>query len=534
MTRRVSRFKAPYLPKESPYKKIKKDVRLVDSKHRFFPGKTAEQINQLCHEMDAMIKRKKFPNIDSYIHSSCDRLDLVSVKPVDLLKEHGGQGVFADDVIPKDTCLGIYTGVCYSSKQYKTYLNSNPNANTDYAMTIAGKIVDASDSGNFTRYINYSDTQYNLEFVEKKIKSGSMVSIIASRAIAKGEQLLINYNVYDSRAARLFYFLNPQDNDLSSTQFYNQHKKQYKKIKIMKSDSPFFDLKKQEKIVMTLTGLSVIRGRDLSSELPVSEINYPYLRIINTSGKKLTIMDFAKKDVFTPLMLACYLGHYHNVKYLVNNHAYIDQKQSQSGYYPLLFALQGYYLNKTYSEHFLKVICFLIQHNANILACDRQDKTFLHRAISVLSETDFNIVVQEILQKKSVDFDHLLTYVDENGFDLIHTALKGKYYGAFLTLLLATPDYFKLHTSKNKTERAWHQSVFRRALEGYSSEERDILFTICQDDRLTVSPDFSFEPSHAKTPSFFQVRAKSMPDSNKDDASLNILADAAYLVSSSC
>lgn len=167
-----------------------------------------------------------------YIPTAHDNSHLVSVKEVNLLKKMHGRGLFANENIPEGTCLGLYTGLEYSIEEFKEYLSQDPEADNSYAMTIGRTIVDARERGNFTRYINFSDSQANVEFVEGTINRQKVVKVIATSNIQAGQQILVDYNTYDQRASKDYYFLNPYDGWEPADEVYQSNEERYSKFKI--------------------------------------------------------------------------------------------------------------------------------------------------------------------------------------------------------------------------------------------------------------------------------------------------------------
>lgn len=105
-----------------------------------------------------------------------------------------GYGVFAAKTIPALTYIGEYTGVVRRRRRRKDRFN-----NYIFGYVAASKetpfIIDAQYEGNFTRFINHSDTP-NLASRWMEINGVCHIILFVSRAIPEGEQLTYNYGPY--------------------------------------------------------------------------------------------------------------------------------------------------------------------------------------------------------------------------------------------------------------------------------------------------------------------------------------------------
>ena len=422
-----------------------------------------------------------------YVPSTLDQPQLVTVKLVDLLKKHDGHGLFAELDILAGTCIGIYTGEIYASiEEFKQYLAQNPTEDNSYAMTIGGKIVDAAKKGNFTRYINFSDSQDNVEFIEGTINGRKVVKVRTLRDISEGEQILINYNTYEERASKLYYFLNPGDGWLSSKQVYENNSDHYQ-LMTMTSPLDAFLLKNNNHVYASNVGKVILEDLPLSQmekEPDEIEINLPFLKT-NISRK---ILDFDKADAFSPLMLACYLGQAANVEWLVKRNANINQQQNHSGKCPLFFALEGYACATNGTKDFLRIIKYLITNQANVCVHDRKDNTFMHKAILELSYTDFKSVMTLIAKQKNIDFTITFSYVNDSDLDIILSCFKNSLFDKAKVLLDLNPDYFN-DNFKNKQMRQYLLSHIETMLADYSDEECEQLLHLLSCKKYNVPPE---------------------------------------------
>lgn len=421
-----------------------------------------------------------------YIPSAIDRTDLVIVQPVHLLRKTGGRGLFAREDIPKGTCIGIYTGEVYSEQEFEQYLMEHVGSDKSYAMYVGGRVVDAARKGNLTRYINFSDSQDNAEFVETTLNRKKVVKVITTKNIKAGQQLLINYNTYEEQASRYYYFLNPGDGWLSAQEFYQTYQSQYR-LEQMPYNLEGFDLKAGDRILMTQIGRIIFANYSLAKEqeLNASDIDLPFLKV----GSDEKILDFDEADTFTPLMAACYLGQVENVKWLIEHGANIDQQQSHSGHCPLSLTLKGYSLAKD-TKKYIDIIQLLIKNQVNLLVHDRSDKTFLHNAALVLNNLDFQSVVKFLIGQNPIDINEYFTYIDENDFDIVMHCYNNKLFDKALVLLAFYPDYFKRnYMSDNEGHNQFNINAFRKAIKDFNSNERNLLLMQLSESSLHLPED---------------------------------------------
>lgn len=418
----------------------------------------------------------------NYIPSALDRTDLVTVQPVALLVESQGQGLFAKKEIPEGTCIGIYTGLIYTSEEFQEYLDQNPGADKNYAMSVGGDWVDAAQKGNFTRYMNFSDTQYNVAFVKGKNNHKTVVKVIALKNIPQGHQILVDYNTYEPNASQHYFFMNPEDNETDSYAIYEAHKTRYKMMRVRKTISPLRLVVGQD-IVLTKIAECVLKNISLkvSSRLfNPADADLPCF-LVDTDN---TLFNFNQADVITPLMIACYYGHQDNVKWLVNAKANIDRQQNHSGNCPLFFALEGYYGATDKSKHF-EIIEFLIDNNVNMTVHDREDKIFLHKALPVLSNGHFTSVLAQLSVRDPEDLNALFNFVDHNNEDIVLQCLRIKDFDKFAILLDANPGYFLKNLAPSKKIDI---RLFLAIVNDYSEQDRQHLLDLIRTREIQIQP----------------------------------------------
>jgi hypothetical protein len=408
---------------------------------------------------------------DDYIPSILDRTDLVAVKPVNLLQEFGGRGLYATQDIPKGTVIGVYTGEVFdSATTFEAYKTEHPGTDDSYAMRIAGRIVDAARKGNFTRYINFSDTQENIEFAEGYIKNRKVVLVRALKDIKVGQQFLVNYNTHEERNSKLYFFLNPSDGWLSAKALYEQHNDSYCPFTI-NIDLEDLGIAGGDDYLLTQAGAAIINAQSLADimDLDLTQIDLPQLKL-NQNNEPL---DFNQADVFTPLQLACYLGQVDNVAFLLSQGVNKDYHQNNSGQFPLSLALAGYAKSRGNKENYMTVLNLLVLNQANIFAHDRADRTIVHQAITVLSNNHFQALINNVRSRKNIT--DLFTYIDENDDDVVIYSIKCKSFQKLGLLLELNPEYFEKAFGAGGTN---DEKAFENAIEGYTSQQKRDLYRV--------------------------------------------------------
>ncbi len=497
---RFNDYETQFKPKNhSPIKKgstklasaKKRRIISVIDEHTFFSSSKVQRgKSKAPYDLKKIIQTLNIDNMieEDYIPSDLDQSGLVSVKSVNLLKKHGGRGLFANREMSSGTCIGIYTGEIYTTiKEFEEYLKTNPEADNSYAMAIGGRMIDAAKKGNFTRYINFSDSQDNVEFVEGKLNGHKVVKVITTKNISEGQQFLVNYNTYEERASKLYYFLNPGDGSQSASELCDEYAEQYQLVR-MPFATELFRLKKNNNVYVTSIGKAILEDKLLSEveEMPfLASINLPFLKA-NTSK---SILDFDEADAFTPLMMACYLGQLGNTKWLIKFNANINQQQNHSGNCPLFFALEGYAATAASKIPYVKIIQLLISEGANIFTHDRADRIFLHKAISILSAKDFKTVMTVIRKQEDIVFNDLFTYIDENDSDILMHCLKMKSFDKAKILLDMFPEYF-IENCRNKQQKLFCKKEFNNAISDYNEEDKETLLKLLGNKKYKVSSEF--------------------------------------------
>ncbi|CEG56864.1 Dot/Icm T4SS effector AnkI/LegAS4 [Legionella fallonii] len=452
------------------------------TKHSFFSSKQKgkEKVKD-CPEYEEKMKLMEELGIDNmtpedYIPTDLDKPNLVYVGKVDLLKNFGGRGLFAKQDIPANTCIGVYTGERFASKEeFDTYLSEHPDKNNNYAMNVGKKVVDAAVKGNFTRYANFSDSQENAFYQLDIVNEKTVVTIITNRAIKKDEQILVNYNEYKPEISESYCFLNPEDGCHSAQELHCNNGQHYSLLPI---DSPIelLKLEKDECLYAASIGKLVFANKPLPKKI-TCPVDLLFLR----TNSQHDILDFDKADTFTPLMLACYKGQLANVQTLMKHKANVNRQQHSTGNCPLFFALAGYAEQTSASKKalYLKILTHLIDHGANILTHDRHDMTFIHKAIATLSTEDFKSLVSFLHKKHRKNFTRSFDYITVDDFDNVLYCLSIKSLDKAEILLNQYPKSFKENCNrKNKEETIWYVEAFQKIIQDYNESEKEMLLVL--------------------------------------------------------
>jgi len=97
-----------------------------------------------------------------------------------------GFGAFAGEDIDKGSFLGEYTGLARAF--------ADAEASNAYLFNyVSGGVVDASCSGNFTRFINHSELHANTTYMRVMVDDLEHVVLLAEKRIRADEQILFDY-----------------------------------------------------------------------------------------------------------------------------------------------------------------------------------------------------------------------------------------------------------------------------------------------------------------------------------------------------
>ncbi len=448
--------------------------------HSFFSTKktrTSEDAEDVMHRVGIHDMDPK-----DYIGTAFDRPDLVEVREVNLLRSFGGKGLFATQDIPAGTCIGLYTGKIYTREEFKIYCEGD-HVDLSYTMHINDIVIDGIKKGNFTRFINFSDNQDNVKFSDPSLDGNKVVTVVTKVDIKKGQQLLVDYNTYDEQASKHYLFINPGDNHLSTAELARQFHKNYSAY-TSPVTLPAIQLQAGNRLHVTQLAAHVLNDKKLTDKrlkLEAVEVDLPCLHV----GKNHMIAEFDQSDVFTPLMAACSLGQLENVQWLVQHHANINQQQHQSGNCPLFIALEGYAAAPAdRKQKYFDILLYLITHHANLAVHDRNDKTLLHKAIRILTDDDFKVLVNQYKIMNETLLLDLYQYIDDQHQDIVMTCLRQNQLEKFKYLLTHNPEYFDEYYAAGCENI---KANFRQATKAYSKSEKAKLAKVLTHKAYNVS-----------------------------------------------
>ncbi len=420
---------------------------------------------------------------EHYIESERDRLDLAIIKPVHVLDSVKGFGLFAQEAIGAGICIGEYTG-----HRIKAADLGSEEHDKSYAMRVGDWITDARTAGNYTRYINHSDTQENLVF--RRFVNSTRVLLWTLRTIEPGEQLLVDYNTvdsYDSDLSQGYLFLNPEDGPYSRQELYHQHSTVYRR---MENILPLAKLGLPAHSWLYVTAA----GRWVLQEKPSARITREIKDTLSLPLLALSadhqIIDKPGHDVPTPVMVAAFLGNTRQVSLLAAHGANLNQQLNHSGLSSLTLALQGYETLGIDLKKHVETMITLIRSGANPAVHDRDYRTFLHQAIMVLSPQHFEQVTEALHKKMGCSFLNLFQYVDHLNHDILLYCLKNNELDKAYILLQYHSDYFTVHfeTASDKKVQ-FHLSNFKSAFMTLIEQGNDAQFIDDLDQRAIPVPD---------------------------------------------
>ncbi len=409
-------------------------------------------------------KRKEPADCDeTLIPSPAKRIDSKqsdeAMKLVSSKTSHLNQrtSIFAKIDIPKGQCLGFVVGLITNATEF---IASGEKC-ASIALNDQTNLLTLRKVRNFTYFLRYSANHANVTFLEE---TPSKVSVIASRKINAGDQILVDYPLYTEK-----YFLNPSDNTETAQEFYEKHTESYHKTSIQSLD--FFKIGKEFCYLSNVISDTILSGKNLeNASKKACSVNLPILKL----KKDGTVSDYLEWDVVTPLMLACYLGQVENVTWLLKQDTYIDQLQHTSGHCAMSCALEAYKRHSTKpieaaqsaaavsffqpaplkTAIYLEIITLLIYDNAQVAFYDKDDNTFFHQAIDIISRQDFEEIIK-VMKLQRYDLLESFSYINKDDLDPVMYCLQKKNFDLlpFLVteLLQVNPGYFNDYFNEKNT-----------------------------------------------------------------------------------
>lgn len=116
----------------------------------------------------------------------------ISIRWID---EFLGYGIFAEREIPSGAFIGEYTGLIRKRRRRADRKNDYCFEYTIGDWVYNPFIIDAKEMGNFTRFINHSETP-NVESLSVFADGVMHIIFVAQKSIAQGSQLCYHYGDY--------------------------------------------------------------------------------------------------------------------------------------------------------------------------------------------------------------------------------------------------------------------------------------------------------------------------------------------------
>lgn len=104
-----------------------------------------------------------------------------------------GEGAFAARDLREGERIGVYEGRRLTPRQVR---RRDWDLDLTYVFGLAdGSVIDASSGGNATRHLNHSCAPNCVAYEEVDAIEGAIVVFYALRAIARGEELFLDYSL---------------------------------------------------------------------------------------------------------------------------------------------------------------------------------------------------------------------------------------------------------------------------------------------------------------------------------------------------
>ena len=143
----------------------------------------------------------------------------------------------------------------------------------------------------------------------------------------------------------------------------------------------------------------------------------------------------------------------------------------------------------------------LIKHQANVKVHDREDKTFLHKAVSLLTPE----ALYSVMQSLPGDLSELYSFIDKNGQDILIYCIDNKLIEQASILFSFYPKYTdEIFVQGTCQQRKLNKSEFKSAIRSYSREEKEAFLShlenlgIILDDAVREELNLAIDaPMHA-------------------------------------
>lgn len=285
-----------------------------------------------------------------------------------------GKGAYAGKSFQfngKPLPLGVYWG---------EISNAIPS-DLSYVFGLGDESVDAKLKGNWTRFVNHSQNNYNVIAQRKYLVINNIKLPYIQYSLIKdvkfGDQFLFDYGDGYQFGHNKRLFLNPCDREESPAEVWKKNEKQYepkpitfgavnsKNWRPFMLPSKFFYAPKFLKLALEDTNKlnEYIKNNDFYLDLPILFVD---------KNKELLSID--KQPGITALMVAAYQGKIDAVRVLVAHGASIEQQHAFTGHTALFYAIQNQNVNGGKED----VIAYLIRNGAKLTTQDKNGLTPVH------------------------------------------------------------------------------------------------------------------------------------------------------------
>lgn len=180
--------------RECPYEELEEKLGIKYEKNLIFP--TEAIIEKILRQSKKAIAKKQLSIREKWLgvrfreEVSGRHEPKISIRWIDGTL---GYGVFAEEEIAAGAYIGEYTGLVRKRKRRTDRRNDYCFEYTIGDWVYNPFIIDAKYQGNFTRFINHSEHNPNLESLSVYVDQVMHIIFIALKPIRKGEQMCYHY-----------------------------------------------------------------------------------------------------------------------------------------------------------------------------------------------------------------------------------------------------------------------------------------------------------------------------------------------------
>jgi hypothetical protein len=138
--------------------------------------------------------------------------------------------------------------------------------------------------------------------------------------------------------------------------------------------------------------------------------------------------------------------------------------------------------NHKHTPSYLTIIQLLLKAKANIFIHDKNDKTFLHKAITILSDRHFKQLLKSLNTINKTALVKSFQYTDENDDDLYLACLRNFQFTKFEMLLTYHVDCFQ----KEYKSAGQYVEKLEAIIKSCHSDHREVLAGILRDNHIDL------------------------------------------------